>query len=78
MSHRSPVLSRMLRADKVCSSAKQDRINSFLKLISPFGILESARTGLTALPRSPIHGAQDESVHKEADEVVDASQLPPG
>ncbi|KAL9099106.1 MAG: hypothetical protein Q9163_005347 [Psora crenata] len=58
-------------------SAKPTRIDSFLKLISPFGILESARTGLMALPRSPLHGP-NEDIHKEADEVVDASSLPPG
>ena len=48
-----------------------------MKLISPFGILESARTGLMALPRSPLYGA-NEDVLKEADELVDASTLPPG
>lgn len=59
------------------SSAKPSRIDSFLKLIAPFGILESARTGLMALPRSPLSGPAAEAV-KDADEVVDASQLPPG
>ncbi|CAG9939021.1 unnamed protein product [Clonostachys rosea f. rosea IK726] len=59
-------------------SAKQTRIDSFLKLIAPFGILESARTGLMALPRSPLHGPNEEPIVKEADDVVDASQLPPG
>ncbi|KAK7733327.1 acetolactate synthase, regulatory subunit [Cytospora paraplurivora] len=58
-------------------SAKPHRIDSFLKLISPFGILESARTGLMAMPRSPLYGPKDDAV-KEADDVVDASQLPPG
>ncbi|KAK4141272.1 small subunit of acetolactate synthase-domain-containing protein [Dichotomopilus funicola] len=59
-------------------SAKPSRIDSFLKLIAPFGILESARTGLMALPRSPLYGPDEDSHVKEADEVVDASQLPPG
>jgi len=59
-------------------SAKPSRIDSFLKLIAPFGILESARTGLMALPRSPLYGPDEDSPMKEADEVVDASQLPPG
>ena len=40
--------------------------------------MESARTGLMALPRSPIYENADDTLHKEADEVVDASQLPPG
>ncbi|WKT40974.1 Acetolactate synthase, small subunit [Fusarium oxysporum f. sp. vasinfectum] len=59
-------------------SAKQSRIDSFLKLVAPFGILESARTGLMALPRSPLSEGNQESLVMEADEVVDASQLPPG
>lgn len=61
----------------VLRSAKPTRIDAFMKLISPFGILESARTGLMALPRSPLNGASDE-VLKEAEELVDASSLPPG
>ncbi|KAH7321136.1 small subunit of acetolactate synthase-domain-containing protein [Stachybotrys elegans] len=59
-------------------SAKPSRIDSFLKLVTPFGILESARTGLMALPRSPLQNPSDEALVMEADEVVDASQLPPG
>jgi acetolactate synthase-1/3 small subunit len=59
-------------------SAKPSRIDSFLKLIAPFGILESARTGLMALPRSPLYGPDEDTHVKEADEVVDYSQLPPG
>jgi acetolactate synthase-1/3 small subunit len=48
-----------------------------MKLISPFGILESTRTGLMALPRSPLFEANEE-LEKEAADVVDASTLPPG
>ncbi|KAG5927731.1 acetolactate synthase, regulatory subunit [Claviceps africana] len=59
-------------------SAKPSRIDSFLKLIAPFGILESARTGLMALPRSPLRGPVEEPLIKDAEEIVDASQLPPG
>jgi len=59
-------------------SAKPTRIDSFMKLIAPFGILESARTGLMALPRSPLYGPDDQEILKEADDVVDASTLPPG
>ncbi len=49
-----------------------------MKLIAPFGILESARTGLMALPRSPLLGPNEHEVTKDADEIVDASTLPPG
>ncbi|CZR59623.1 probable ACETOLACTATE SYNTHASE SMALL SUBUNIT PRECURSOR [Phialocephala subalpina] len=59
-------------------SAKPTRIDSFMKLIAPFGILESARTGLMALPRSPLYGPNEQELIKEADEIVDASTLPPG
>ncbi|KAI8630720.1 acetolactate synthase [Xylariaceae sp. FL1651] len=59
-------------------SAKPVRIDSFMKLIAPFGILESTRTGLMALPRSPLYGPDEETIHMDADEIVDASQLPPG
>lgn len=48
-----------------------------MKLISPFGILESARTGLMALPRSPLYGPYEE-LEKDAGDLVDASSLPPG
>jgi len=58
-------------------SAKPSRIDSFMKLIAPFGILESARTGLMALPRSPLHGPS-EIEEKDAEDVVDQSTLPPG
>ncbi|KAF7166477.1 hypothetical protein CNMCM5623_000132 [Aspergillus felis] len=59
-------------------SAKPSRIDSFLKLVSPFGILESTRTGLMALPRSPLSSEPSEELEKEAADVVDASTLPPG
>ncbi|KAL5120547.1 acetolactate synthase, regulatory subunit [Pleosporales sp. CAS-2024a] len=58
-------------------SAKSTRIDSFMKLIAPFGILESARTGLMALPRSPLQGTDDMET-KDAEDIVDSSLLPPG
>jgi acetolactate synthase-1/3 small subunit len=48
-----------------------------MKLIAPFGILESARTGLMALPRSPLETPVKDAV-REAEDVVDVSTLPPG
>lgn len=59
------------------SSAKPSRIDSFMKLITPFGILESTRTGLMALPRSPLYGPHEE-IERDAGDLVDASTLPPG
>ena len=58
-------------------SAKPTRIDSYMKLIAPFGILESTRTGLMALPRSPLYGPNDE-LERDAGDLVDASTLPPG
>ncbi|KAI6248209.1 Acetolactate synthase small subunit, mitochondrial [Erysiphe necator] len=58
-------------------SAKPDRIDSFMKLIAPFGILESARTGLMALPRSPLYGPNENEQTKDTDENLDTGLLPP-
>lgn len=58
-------------------SAKTSRIDSFMKLIAPFGILESQRTGLIALPRSALKDPNEE-LEKDAGDLVDASTLPPG
>lgn len=60
-------------------SAKPSRVSSFIQLLQPFGILEIARTGMMALPRTPL----DNSVYTDEDsidasDIVDASQLPPG
>lgn len=60
-------------------SAKPSRISSFIALIQPFGILELARSGMMALPRTPIEGVDDGTdPSKDAADVVDVSQLPPG
>ncbi|KAG1742150.1 small subunit of acetolactate synthase-domain-containing protein [Suillus lakei] len=60
-------------------TAKTNRVIAFLSLLKPFGILESARTGLMAMPRTPITHSSDD-YDDAADEigVVDASLLPPG
>ncbi|KAG6832502.1 hypothetical protein H0H87_001427 [Tephrocybe sp. NHM501043] len=60
-------------------TAKTTRVEAFLKLVKPFGILEAARTGLMAMPRTPIstHADEEESVI-ETGGPVDASLLPPG
>lgn len=60
-------------------SAKPSRINAFMKLIEPFGVLECARSGMMALPRIPIqNGAETEEDIEKVNEIVDVSQLPPG
>lgn len=60
-------------------SAKPSRISSFLTLIRPFGVLEVARSGMMALPRTPLSNDWiDDVAVPDADDVVDVSQLPPG
>ncbi|CAG8674526.1 12675_t:CDS:2, partial [Ambispora leptoticha] len=61
-------------------SAKPIRIDAFLKLVKPFGILEAARSGMMALPRTPIHDRSEpeDLLEDEEDEGVDATMLPPG
>lgn len=58
-------------------SAKPSRVTAFIKLIQPFGILEIARSGLMALPRTPLEETEelDESV---LDPDIDLADLPPG
>ncbi|KAG1138188.1 hypothetical protein G6F37_007072 [Rhizopus arrhizus] len=60
--------------------AKSERLSSFMKLCKPFGILEASRTGVMAMPRSPVHDhyePQTEHSYEET-EAVDATTLPPG
>ncbi|PVU90545.1 hypothetical protein BB559_004572 [Furculomyces boomerangus] len=62
-------------------NAKSSRINAFLKLVRPFGILEAVRGGIVVMARS-IQGSRkyatkgsDESSHNT--EAEDLSNLPP-
>jgi len=59
-------------------SGKTKRVEAFLALLKPFGVLESARTGLMVMPRTPIAKSPEDS--DDGDDVtgVDASLLPPG
>jgi acetolactate synthase-1/3 small subunit len=60
-------------------SGKTSRVEAFLSLVKPFGVLESARTGLMAMPRTPIHrSAEDSDDVLDESVAVDASLLPPG
>ncbi|KAG1235658.1 hypothetical protein G6F68_001691 [Rhizopus microsporus] len=60
--------------------AKSERLSSFMKLCKPFGILEASRTGVMAMPRSPVHDHYEpQTEHSyEENESVDATMLPPG
>lgn len=61
-------------------SAKPSRVSSFLHLLHPFGILEIARSGMMALPRTPLgkDSPEDNEPDNSANDIVDGSQLPPG
>ncbi|KAG0235996.1 hypothetical protein BGW41_000583 [Actinomortierella wolfii] len=61
-------------------SAKPERIDAFIKLVKPFGILEAARSGMMAMPRSPIYDRHenDDEEPEEQGSGVDATLLPPG
>ena len=58
--------------------AKPSRIDAFVKLLKPHGIIEIARSGVMAMPRSYLaDDVQQDSQNKDHDQV-DATLLPPG
>lgn len=59
-------------------TAKSDRIDSFIELIKPFGILEVIRSGSITMLRSYIKDTSFIPVSFEEQEMVDATLLPPG
>ncbi|KZT41532.1 acetolactate synthase [Sistotremastrum suecicum HHB10207 ss-3] len=59
-------------------SGKTSRVDAFLSLVQPFGVLESARTGLMVMPRTPFAAKAGEEEAADESGPVDASLLPPG
>lgn len=63
-------------------AAKPSRVSAFLRLVEPFGVLECARSGMMALPRTPLQTsaeeAEDSDKQDKISEIVDITQLPPG
>ncbi|KZO92605.1 acetolactate synthase [Calocera viscosa TUFC12733] len=59
-------------------AGKATRVDAFLALLKPFGVLESARTGVMVMPRTPIAALAEEEDTFAEGEGVDASMLPPG
>jgi len=53
------------------------RIDAFIRMLEPWGIIEVARSGMVAMLRSPVSGAGSK-VPKQGSETPDASSLPPG
>ncbi|KAJ1965692.1 acetolactate synthase, regulatory subunit [Dipsacomyces acuminosporus] len=66
----------------VSLNAKSDRIDAFLKLVQPFGILEAVRSGIMAMPRSgDVTLFESEQAAPQVaisyDDAPDLSNLPP-
>ena len=57
-------------------TAKSSRIDAFVELLKPYGILEAARSGTMAMPRSTVGQLPKEA--EEEHEAFDATMLPPG
>lgn len=55
--------------------AKTSKIDCFINLLKPFGIIEVARSGAMAISRSQVDVEPEE---QEEVATVDATQLPPG
>ncbi|CAG8623475.1 8901_t:CDS:10 [Acaulospora morrowiae] len=60
-------------------TAKPSKLDAFVKLVKPFGILEATRSGMMALPRTPLFDRDDKPPEvEEQSGGVDATMLPPG
>ncbi|KAG8907818.1 hypothetical protein FRB99_001991 [Tulasnella sp. 403] len=60
-------------------SGKSSRVEAFLGLMRPFGVLEAARTGLMVMPRTPVKTSPEDADSEVSEtDAVDASLLPPG
>ncbi|KAI9325097.1 small subunit of acetolactate synthase-domain-containing protein [Zopfochytrium polystomum] len=62
---------------ELCSSP--DKIDSFLKLLKPYGIVEATRSGSITLSKSPVDGLHESAAEvKDEGGAIDVTQLPPG
>eukprot|EP00471_Norrisiella_sphaerica_P014187 CAMPEP_0184506946 /NCGR_PEP_ID=MMETSP0113_2-20130426/53761_1 /TAXON_ID=91329 /ORGANISM="Norrisiella sphaerica, Strain BC52" /LENGTH=238 /DNA_ID=CAMNT_0026896677 /DNA_START=354 /DNA_END=1070 /DNA_ORIENTATION=+ len=57
---------------------KSSRIDNFIKLMKPFGIIESSRSGAMSIPRSRITIGDEEEEEQMQEDGVDVTMLPPG
>jgi acetolactate synthase small subunit len=53
------------------------RVDAFIRMLEPWGIIEVARSGMVAMLRSPVSGTTPLKPGRAAAQV-DASALPPG
>jgi len=63
----------------------EDKLETFVQLLQPYGIIELARTGVIAMPRGHTWGRpqvkmarSDHGSHQPPDAKTDLSDLPPG
>jgi len=55
------------------------RVEAFIASLQPFGIIETARSGVVAMLRSNVAGTESDSIPTPAtDRLSDAAALPPG
>ena len=59
-------------------SAKPERVDAFVELLKPFGILEAARSGTMAMPRAIMEGSLNNDQDADFNDAVDLTSLPPG
>eukprot|EP00924_Labyrinthula_sp_SR-Ha-C_P001071 snap_masked-scaffold_7-processed-gene-12.31-mRNA-1 protein AED:0.04 eAED:0.04 QI:0/-1/0/1/-1/1/1/0/276 len=52
------------------------RVDAFIKMLQPFGVVEAARTGVIAMKKSPVVSSSDSAGEAER-KTVDISELPP-
>jgi acetolactate synthase I/III small subunit len=58
-------------------SGTEDKIEAFIRLIQPYGLVELARTGVIAMPRADTGPARVRAASPAAP-TIDAGDLPPG
>lgn len=55
------------------------RIDAFIRMLEPWGVIEVARSGVVAMLRSPVSGAEVDRIRTPSPaSAPDASALPPG
>lgn len=61
-------------------AAKSSRIDAFVQLVKPYGIIESSRSGVMVMGRSPVSGIgipDEDDEEEDEGETVNLAALPP-